>query len=124
MATPEQTETRTRLLRTAKGKRPQYFSDPAIDKLLAITVSVIGELAVLRDRLDTAERLIEQHDLFNRDEIEQFKPSTEQQQERDAWREQYLDRVFRIVQAEIDEDSKGRGVKLDKIIEDFAAQKF
>ena len=40
-----------RLRRTAKGKRPRYFSDPATDRLLGILMSLIGEVSVLRDRL-------------------------------------------------------------------------
>jgi hypothetical protein len=43
--------------RKAKGKRPVYFNDPENDKLLAITMAVAGELSVLRERLDTIERL-------------------------------------------------------------------
>ncbi len=43
-------------LRTAKGKKPQYFSDPAIDKLLSIVISMAGELSVTRERLDTVQR--------------------------------------------------------------------
>ena len=121
MNTPENPETPIKLLRTAKGKRPNYFSDPDVDRLLAIIVPLIGEVAVLRDRLDTVERLAEKHDLFAQDEIETFDPSADEQQARDAWREQYLDRVFRITQSELEEITAGRGVDLDKVIEDFTA---
>jgi hypothetical protein len=121
MNTPDNPETPIKLLRTAKGKRPNYFSDPDVDRLLAIIVPLIGEVAVLRDRLDTVERLAEKHDLFAQDEIEKFDPSADEQQARDAWREQYLDRVFRITQSELEEITAGRGVNLDKVIEDFTA---
>jgi len=124
MENPETPGAGIKLLRTAKGKRPQYFSDPAIDKLLAITVSLMSEVAVLRDRLDAAERLIEKHGLFAQKEINDFTPSAKEQQARDAWREQYLDRVFRVVQSEVDETTKERGVSLDQIIDDFTAEKF
>jgi len=123
MNTPENPEAPIRLLRTAKGKRPNYFSDPDVDRLLAIVVPLIGEVAVLRDRLDTVERLAEKHGLFAQDEIEKFDPSTDQKHARDTWREQYLDRVFRIVQSELEEITAGRGVDLDKVIDDFTAGK-
>jgi hypothetical protein len=92
-----------KLPRTAKGKRPQYFEDPATDKLLAIVVSLVGEVSVLWDRLDTVESLIEKEQLFSRDDIETFKPSEEQSTAREERRAEYLDRVFHIIQSELDE---------------------
>ena len=119
MKKPEHAESPTELLRTAKGKRPQYFSDPDVDRLLAIIVPLIGEVSVLRDRLDTVERLAEKHGLFAQEEIENFVPAESAQKARDAWREQYLDRVFRITQSELEETTAGRGVDLDNVIDDF-----
>lgn len=121
MNNPESPEAPIKLLRTAKGKRPHYFSDPDVDKLLAIIVPLIGEVAVLRDRLDAVERIAEKHNLFTQADIDQFDPSADEQIARDAWREQYLERVFRITQSELEEMTAGRGVDLDKVIEDFTA---
>ena len=113
-----------KLLRTAKGKRPQYFSDPATDKLLAIVVSLISELATTRDRLDALERLIEKHGLFQQHEVENFQASEEETRARDAWRTEYLDRVFRVLQYELEEVSEGRQTSLDRIIDEFASEEF
>jgi hypothetical protein len=110
-----------KLLRTAKGKRPHYFADPDVDRLLAIIVTLVGEVAVLRDRLDAVERVAEKHAAFPQAEIEAFSPSADEQTARNAWREQYLERIFRIVQLEREELTAGRGVDLDKVIEDFTA---
>ena len=90
---------------------------------MAIIVPLIGEVAVLRDRLDTVERLAEKHDLFAREEIEKFNPSADEKQARDAWREKYLERIFRITQSELEELTAGRSVDLDKVIDDFTAGK-
>lgn len=121
MNNPDSPKAPIKLLRTAKGKRPNYFSDPDVDRLLAIIVPLIGEVSVLRDRLDTVERLAEKHNLFAQNEIEKFAPSAAEKQARDDWREQYLSRVFRITQSELEETTGGRGVDLDKVIEDFTA---
>ena len=59
-----------KLPRTAKGKKPQYFADPTVDKLLSMVLTLMGELSVTRDRLDTVERLIENNGLFKVDDIE------------------------------------------------------
>ena len=42
-----------KLPRTAKGKKPVYF-DPVTDKLLSMIMTLMGELSVVRDRLDHA----------------------------------------------------------------------
>ena len=102
MATEQQPKA-VKLPRTAKGKKPQYFSDPAIDKLLSIVMTLAGELSVTRDRLDTVERLIETHELFDRTTIENYEPDEPAQSERDERRRRYIERVLRTVQADLDE---------------------
>ena len=42
----------------ANGKRPYFFDNPDIDRLIAIVLAMAGELAVARERLDTVERLL------------------------------------------------------------------
>ena len=85
------------LQKHSKGQRPQFFSDPAIDKLLAMVMALAGEVAVMRDRNDTLERLIDDKGLITKDEIESYHPSAEVMAERDAWRADYLSHILRIV---------------------------
>ena len=85
------------LVKHAKGTRPQFFPDAASDKLLAMVMALAGEVAVLRDRNDTLERLIEEKDILKRSEIEGFRPSKQVLSERDAWREEYLGHILRIM---------------------------
>ena len=33
----------------SKGKRPYFFKDPAVERVLNITMSIAGELAVARE---------------------------------------------------------------------------
>jgi hypothetical protein len=47
-----------RLPRIAKGRRPAFYEDPAIDQLFAIVTALTGEISVLFDRLDSIERLL------------------------------------------------------------------
>ena len=37
----------------AKGKRPEYFDDFAIDRLMSIVMALVAEVSVVRQRLDT-----------------------------------------------------------------------
>lgn len=91
------------LRRTAKGKRPRYFADPATDRLLGILMSLIGEVSVLRDRLDSVERLIEKGGPFTREDIDNFLPDAEAEAEREETRRRYIARVMRVVQNEMEE---------------------
>ncbi len=92
-----------RLRRTARGKRPRYFSDPATDRLLGMLMTLIGEVSVLRDRLDSVERLIERGDPFTREDIENFLPGKQAEAEREATRQRYIERVMRVIQNEKEE---------------------
>lgn len=91
------------LQKKAKGERPQYFADPAIDKVLAITLALAGETAVLHDRVDTIERLLESGGTVTRAAIDAYLPDAQVQAERDAWRETFLFNVLRIVHQEREE---------------------
>ncbi|QMW23083.1 hypothetical protein [Sandaracinobacteroides saxicola] len=91
------------LQKKARGERPRYFADPAIDKTLAITLALAGEVAVLRDRLDSIERILESGAPLTRAAIDGFVPDAAMRAERDAWRDRYLDNVLRIVHQEREE---------------------
>lgn len=91
------------LQKKARGERPRYFDDPAIDKTLSITLALAGEVAVLRDRIDSIERLMESGAAVSRAAVDAFVPDAAIRAERDAWRERYLDTVLRIVHQEREE---------------------
>ena len=46
------------LKRKAKGQRPTFFDDPDTDKLVSMLMGLAGEVSVMRDRMDTIERLL------------------------------------------------------------------
>jgi hypothetical protein len=83
------------------GKRG-YSITPEVERVLAITMAVAAELAVTRQRLDTVERLLAAKGVLARDEIEDFVPSAEDHAERGLWNQEYVRRILRIVQQEIE----------------------
>ena len=91
--------------RKAKGKRPQYFEDPAVDKLHLMLMAVMEELSVTKDRMDTIERMIEDKGLFKRNSIDNFKPTPEAEIERTQQRLQYISRVMRSIILDQDNSS-------------------
>jgi hypothetical protein len=88
------------LPKKATGPRPEYFEDPAIDKVLSMTLALAGEVAIMRDRIDTLERLLAKGAKVSPEIIDAYQPSIEDKQARDVWREQFLDIVMRRVHQE------------------------
>ena len=91
------------LKRLAKGRKPQYFEDPATDKLLTMVLEIIQELSVARDRIDTLERLIESAGLFPASAVEAYLPSGDVAEERALRRAAMLRRIFRATEKELEE---------------------
>lgn len=88
--------------RTAKGHRPHFFDDPNVDKLLAMLMALAGEVSVLRERLDTHERLAAEKKWASEGNVEKYAPSAEIMASREAWRADYLARILRIVSDELE----------------------
>ncbi len=82
----------------AKGKRPWFLGDRDVERVLSITMAVAGELAVLRQRLDTLESLLESRGSVTREDIDAFQPSQSQREARARWNQEYLSRILRILQ--------------------------
>jgi hypothetical protein len=94
---------RVHRLRTAKGRRPWFFKNPEMDQFVAMLMAVATEVSVLRERIDTIERVAAARGLFSGDDIEKYRPPEEVQAWRDEWRARYLDRIFRILEEELDD---------------------
>ena len=85
--------------RVAKGRRPFFLDSPDSDKLLAMIVALVGEVSVVKERLDTHERLAARGKVATVEEIENYAPDEDVEDEREAWRAAMLERVFRIISA-------------------------
>lgn len=81
------------------GKRP-YFLVPETERVLAIAMAAVQELAVTRQRLDTLERTLLAKGLLAAGEMEAYVPDATAAAERAAWTQEYIARVLRIVQQE------------------------
>jgi len=86
----------------AKGKRPQYFDDPAIDRTVSILMALVGEVSVLRERLDTVERLLEAKGTISRADIEAYAPDRDAGFERGLATREFITRVMRGVQQQLE----------------------
>lgn len=87
--------------RRAAGKRPQFLADPAVERVLSITMAVATELAVARERIDTLERLLVQRGVLGAGDIEAYQPDAAAQDERNRWGREYIARVLRILEQDV-----------------------
>jgi hypothetical protein len=67
-------------------------------------VALCGEIAVLRERLDTYEQLAAQGKLPDPDSIEAFSPDLSLEDIREKDRQALLSRVFRVIEATPEEE--------------------
>ncbi|MFN3370535.1 MAG: hypothetical protein ACK4Z0_03290 [Sphingomonadaceae bacterium] len=86
----------------ARGKRPAYFDDPAIDRLLSMVLALASDVAVLRERLDTIERLLDAKGTLARADIEAFRPDREAAYERGLQHRELVARLLRGVQQDME----------------------
>jgi len=107
--------------RVAKGRRPFVLESADSDKLLSMIVALVGEVSIVKDRLDTHERIAAAGKVATPDEIEVYSPDEDVEDEREAWRTLMLDRVFRIISSTKDGGSqKDAEEAYGALIDEFA----
>lgn len=107
---------RTAVKNEIRGRNPHFYDDPNIDRLLTMIMELASEVSVMRDRLDTHERLAASKGLYSHEDIEAFSPSDDEAKERAAWRGRFLDRLLKGLYASFDSGptgSKDKQVKQD-----------
>ena len=105
----------------ARGKRPSYFKEADTDRLMAILMAVAGELAVTRERVDTLERLLAARGLLEREAIENYEPDSDAARERGLWHQDFIARILRVVQQEIEQFDEDRQARRQAREEDVSA---
>lgn len=102
-----------------RGKRPYFFAERDTERLMTIVMALAQEVAVMRERMDTIERLLDKNDVITRKDIETFKPSKAEAQERGAWTQEFLARILRILQQE-QEALAARDASSEEVAEELA----
>ncbi len=86
----------------AKGARPKYLEDPASDRILSIVMALAGEVAVVKERLDTVERLLDTKGSITRADIEAYAPDRAAGHERGLMHREFAARILRGVQQDME----------------------
>ncbi|MDX2221579.1 MAG: hypothetical protein SFV21_02455 [Rhodospirillaceae bacterium] len=103
----------------AKGRAPKFHDDRAIDQLMAMVTALTAEVSILRERLDTHERLAEQHGLYPRAEVEAYQPDAATAKERGAMRQRLLNKVYRVLKEDLARYERGEDETLDRTLKDI-----
>lgn len=93
--------------KTVRGKRPDFHDNASIDRAIAMMLTLAQEVSVLRDRVDTLERLGEEAGWLKPGAADAYAPPPEVKARREARREAYLDRLFYILREELDDLEQG-----------------
>ncbi len=89
-------------LTEASPKRPAYFDDPNIDRVLGVVMSLAGEVAVHGERLDTLERVLADKGLVLPEELAGYEPSAAVAGERFRWHQAFVERLLRVLSQEFE----------------------
>lgn len=88
--------------RRAKGKRPEFFDEPALDRLYSVVFALAAEVSALRERQDTVERLLDARGTLRREDIEAYEPDRAAGAERGLATRAYIARIMRGFQQEVE----------------------
>ena len=89
--------------RTIRGGRPYFFSDPAIDKLLAMVVVLGSEVWTLRERLAALEAIQVRQGSLASGELDAHDFSPEDETRLAGERKEFIDSLFRVLQVQVEE---------------------
>jgi hypothetical protein len=104
----------------AKGKRPWFFDNPDTERVMNITLALMQEVAVIRERLDTVERLLERDGAVTREAIEAYEPSKAEAAERGLLQQEFIARCLRILQQDREALREGREASSEDVAEEFS----
>lgn len=87
----------TERVRRSVGSQPVFHDSPTVDALTAMVIGLLGEVVVLRDRLDACERLSERSGSYGPDDVDRFQPDEAAKSVRRDRRLRAYDRVLGVI---------------------------
>ena len=93
---------RTRPRKAVGPDRPGYFDGADVDRVMAVLLALTSEVAALRERVDSHERLATRGVTATVDAVEAYMPDPATEVQREAWRDAYLRRLFRVITEDVE----------------------
>jgi hypothetical protein len=95
-------QTSNRRRKAVGPDRPSYLKPEDTDKVMSIVLALMSEVASLRDRVDTHERLAQSGVWPTPNAVDDFRAEPDVLDAREARREAYLKRLLRVVLEDIE----------------------
>ncbi|MEM9532608.1 MAG: hypothetical protein AAGA23_16950 [Pseudomonadota bacterium] len=109
--------------RYPRGARPQFFEDPGLDEAMSMILVLASELSVLRDRLDTYERLSADGKAPSQADVERYQPDEETLNAREAARQDLFERLYFVARKRAQEIAEqDHGQRYREVLDDAAGQ--
>jgi len=96
---------------TAWGERPRkangpdrqsYFDASDVDRVMGVLLALVSEVAAIRERLDTHERLSSAGAAPSVEAVESYRADDAAEDQREAWRDAYIRRLFRVITEDVE----------------------
>jgi len=117
------TEQRPHVFRHARGKRPEFYDTPGLDQAMSMIMVLASELSVLRDRLDSAERVAKAQGLDLAAGIEALVFDQAALEEREERRQELMRRLFYVQLKDAEEAAQAQtGEAFARTIAEIAEQ--
>jgi hypothetical protein len=109
------------LERNARGKRPNFYETPGMDEAMSMIMVLANELMVVRDRLDTVEKVAAAKGVVLDAEIEAYEPDQAVLEARELRRQEFLSRLFYLAKKQAAELQTGDSAeRYTKALDDIA----
>ena len=102
-----------------KGRRPDFLGSPHEEKMLSMLMALVAEVSVVRERLDTVERLLEEKGTISRADIEGYTPDLETGKDRNRLVRAYIGRIMRGVQQQMEQMASDEPT-LEEVVEELS----
>jgi hypothetical protein len=77
--------------------RPTYLGPADVDKVMAVLLALVSEVAAIRERLDTHERIAALQGRPDPNRVEAYVADEAVEADREAWRDAFIRRLFRVI---------------------------
>jgi hypothetical protein len=103
------------------GSQPLFHDHATVDALNAMVIALLGEVTVLRDRLDANERLSEAHGGHGPADVDRYQPDPVVVRERALYRDGSYDRVLGVARDRLMPDAlRIQQQAYDRIMDDVS----
>jgi hypothetical protein len=94
--------------RKANGPdRQSYFDASDVDRVMGVLLALVSEVAAIRERLDTHERLGSAGAPLSVEAVEAYRADDIAEDQRETWRDAYIHRLFRVITEDVEALKRG-----------------